>query len=41
MLEDGDYTKNFFATNQRRLAEQYAFATSFLDQHEIPYYRNG
>ncbi|KAK4098344.1 putative aminotransferase class I and II family protein [Parathielavia hyrcaniae] len=40
MLEDGAYTKDFFATNQQRLAEQYAFATQFLDEHGIPYYRN-
>ncbi|KAK4044056.1 putative aminotransferase [Parachaetomium inaequale] len=40
MLEDEDYTQNFLATNKQRLAEQYAFATQFLDEHGIPYYRN-
>jgi len=40
MLEDEAYTKDFFARNQRGLAEQYAFATGFLDQHGIPYYGN-
>jgi hypothetical protein len=40
MLEDGEYTNDFFAKNQQRLAEQYAFATRFLDENKIPYYRN-
>ena len=40
MLEDEEYTSKFFATNQRRLAEHYALATRFLDQHGIPYYNN-
>ncbi|KAK4126480.1 putative aminotransferase class I and II family protein [Parathielavia appendiculata] len=40
MLENGAYTEDFFATNQQRLAEQYAFATQFLDDHGIPYYRD-
>jgi hypothetical protein len=40
MLEDEDYTRNFLATNQKRLAEQHAFATQFLDDHGIPYYGN-
>ncbi|KAK4237343.1 putative aminotransferase [Achaetomium macrosporum] len=40
MLEDEDYTKGFFTRNQQRLAEQYVFATRFLDENKIPYYRN-
>ncbi|KAJ4289459.1 hypothetical protein N0V88_006940 [Collariella sp. IMI 366227] len=40
MLEDEAYTNNFFAKNQRLLAEQYAIATRFLDDHGIPYYKN-
>ena len=40
MLEDAEYTKNFMATNQRRLAAQHALATQFLDRHGIPYFRN-
>lgn len=40
MLENEEYTKGFLAKNQQGLAEQYAFATRFLDEHEIPYYRN-
>lgn len=39
ILEDEAFTQNFLATNQQRLAEQYAFTTRFLDEHEIPYYR--
>ncbi len=40
MLENAEYTKNFMATNQRRLAAQHALATQFLDRHGIPYFRN-
>ncbi|KAL2259214.1 hypothetical protein VTK26DRAFT_7184 [Humicola hyalothermophila] len=40
MLEDKEYINNFFARNQQRLAEQYAFTTRFLDDHGIPHYRN-
>jgi hypothetical protein len=40
MLENKEYSSNFVATNQKRLAEQYAFATRFLDEQSIPYYEN-
>jgi hypothetical protein len=40
MLENEDFTKNFFAKNQQGLAEQHALATRLLDGHGIPYYRN-
>lgn len=40
ILEDEDFLKKFFARNQQGLAEQYAITTRFLDEHEIPYYRN-
>jgi hypothetical protein len=40
MLEDEQYTKKFFATNQQRLAEHHALMTRFLDKHGIPYYNN-
>lgn len=39
MLEK-DYASSFVATNQQRLADEYAFATRFLDEHGIPYYEN-
>jgi len=39
ILEDEEFTRNFFATNQQRLATQFAQATKFLDDHGIPYYK--
>lgn len=38
MLEDDSFVDNFFATNQKRLAEGLAMTTEFLDKHKIPYY---
>lgn len=37
LLEDTSYTETYIRTNQLRLAENYAFATSFLKHHNIPY----
>lgn len=40
LLEDTAYTETYIRTNQLRLAENYAFATAFLKQHNIPYSPN-
>ncbi|KAL1843051.1 hypothetical protein VTJ49DRAFT_3186 [Mycothermus thermophilus] len=40
MLEDEAFTSNFLETNQKRLAEQYAFTTRRLDEYGIPHYDN-
>ncbi|CAF9940925.1 hypothetical protein IMSHALPRED_002227 [Imshaugia aleurites] len=37
LLEDTSYTETYIRTNQLRLADNYAFAASFLKQHHIPY----
>ena len=37
LLEDTHYTEIYIRTNQLRLAENYALATSFLKQHNIPF----
>ena len=37
LLEDTSYTESYIRTNQLRLASNYAFATSFLKHHSIPY----
>ncbi|KAL2267249.1 hypothetical protein VTJ83DRAFT_4526 [Remersonia thermophila] len=40
MLEDEAFTSNFLETNQKRLAEQYAFTTQRLDEFGIPHHDN-
>ena len=37
LLEDTTYTQTYIRTNQLRLAQNYALATSFLNHHNIPY----
>lgn len=37
LLSASDFTDTYIHTNQLRLAENYAFATSFLEKHSIPY----
>jgi hypothetical protein len=41
MLEDQDFTERFFAKNHALMAENYALLTAILDEHDIPYYKNG
>lgn len=40
LLSDTTYTETYIRTNQHRLAENYAFAVSFLKRHNIPYSPN-
>lgn len=37
LLLDDKFTSKYIATNQKRLAESYRFATKFLRSHRIPY----
>lgn len=39
MLEDESFRTSFFEKNYRLTEESYAFATKFLEKHNIPYYR--
>ncbi len=41
MLEDREFLTSFLAENQKRLAENYVLATSFLDEHGIEYFKGG
>ncbi|KAL2190425.1 hypothetical protein L209DRAFT_671160, partial [Thermothelomyces heterothallicus CBS 203.75] len=36
-LDDKSFTENFLMVNRQRLADQYVFATRFLDEHGIAY----
>ena len=40
MLENQDFLNSFMTTNRKRLAEQYALASGFLDRNKIPYSGN-
>ena len=40
LLSDTTYTENYIRTNQLRLASNYAFATAFLNHHNISYSPN-
>lgn len=37
LLLDDKFTSEYIATNRKRLAESYRFATKFLRSHQIPY----
>ncbi|KAK0616998.1 pyridoxal phosphate-dependent transferase [Immersiella caudata] len=39
MLEDSCFRARFFEKNYQLVEESYAFATEFLEKHDIPYYR--
>ena len=39
ILEDFDFTDKYIATNNERLAETYCFATNFLKEKGVPYYK--
>jgi hypothetical protein len=39
MLEDACFRTRFFQKNYRLTEESYAFATDFLEENDIPYYK--
>lgn len=41
MLEEGDFLSWYLVENQARLKKHYGILTSFLEQHDIPYFKGG